>query len=274
MRGFVIPYILSGITLKLLFKMKLKLFSSTINDVQYSISYSSGDLPASFLDLYKLSESDKIYKRVDNGMPVTFSFDAEFTGLIYPRDSLRVVQLFDNDKNVWIVDVDFDIKPELLYSVLTSENIKIGHYMLHDLVMVKGFFKETMSLKNYPRIPNIKDTKLLSFLTRRYTSRHGYKTVCQELLNISVNKDVTLDFGKNWEENPELLNYTIVDTLYLQQVYEALYEKVEEKHIELMKMLFEGLNLQSELILHRIGMGIYLHNYDCKEPETVYHVYN
>ncbi len=191
----------------------------------------------------------KLYKE---DLPESLDFsstvccDAEFTGLIPPKDKLCLIQIVSIDsKDVHIVQfVDREkYKSPNLVKLLTNPNVKkIFHYARKDLEMIKFFLK--IDVKNY------ECTKLQSKLARGYSNQHSYKALCQEFLNINISKSKQgSDFGKK-NLDPEQLKYSATDVLYLGKIHEELNKiLLRENRMEIYKEALKYLKVRVDLDL-------------------------
>jgi len=97
-------------------------------------------------------------------------------------------------------------------------------------------------------------TKIASKLVRTYTSGHGLKDVCRELLGVDLSKEQQ---SSDWAAptlSAEQLDYAAADVLYLHEIkgkLEAMLER--EGRTALAKACFDFLATRSELDL--LGWG-------------------
>ncbi len=162
-------------------------------------------------------------KLYQNDLPenVVFSnnvaIDTEAMGLKNHRDRLCLVQLNFGDEVCHLVQFkhsDFSHSPRLK-QLLTDDSItKIFHFGRFDIALLQLSFNIC--------IRNVYCTKIASRLCRTYTSRHGLKDLCKELIGIDISKqEQTSDWGVA-DLSPQQLNYAAGDVLYLHQLKDKL----------------------------------------------------
>ena len=103
-------------------------------------------------------------------------------------------------------------------------------------------------------INNIYCTKIASKIARTYTDKHSLKSLCEELLNISLSKEEqSSDWGaKKLTESQK--KYAANDVIYLHKIKGCLDSMLErENRIDLAKSCFEFINTQAELDLRGWG---------------------
>ena len=106
-----------------------------------------------------------------------------------------------------------------------------------------------MSLKHYYgiNIKNIYCTKIASKIIRTYTDKHGYKDLCNELLNINISKtEQSSDWGGELSEAQK--KYAATDVLYLHKIKEKLDNMlIREKRNKLAKACFDFIEYRTDL---------------------------
>ena len=120
----------------------------------------------------------------------TVAIDTETMGLNPIRDRLCLVQISSGNGVCHLIKInDLKTKPINLLKILKNNKIiKIFHYARFDVAILKY----TYSIN----IKNIYCTKIASKLARTYTNKHGYKDLCEELLNKKISKlEQTSDWG-------------------------------------------------------------------------------
>ena len=96
------------------------------------------------------------------------SIDCEMQGLKPDRDKLSIVSLTGDDENVYIIQPNKEYKAPNLVSILENEKIlKIFHFARMDVHFLDVYLKT--NVKNYYC------TKLMSKLSRTFSSNHGLK---------------------------------------------------------------------------------------------------
>ncbi len=143
------------------------------------------------------------------------AIDSETMGLNPKRDKLCLVQISNGDEICHLIKIDLkNKKPKNLIEILKNNKIqKIFHFARFDVAVFKYNFKI--------KIKNIYCTKIASKLARTYTDKHGYKDLCNELLNINISKtEQTSDWGGNLSKAQQ--EYAATDVLYLHKIKEKL----------------------------------------------------
>ena len=171
----------------------------------------------------------------------TISIDSETMGLNPKRDKLCLVQISNGDEICHLIKIDLsNRKPENLIKILKNNKIlKIFHYARFDV----GVFKQKFRIK----IKNIYCTKIASKLVRTYTDRHGYKDLCNELLDKNISKnEQSSDWGG--ELTKEQQNYAATDVLYLHKIKDKLDKMLlREKRDGLAKACFDFIDHRTDL---------------------------
>ena len=177
------------------------------------------------------------------------AIDGEFNGLDVQTCSLNLLQLSDGSDHVYFVKFEGDYNSPNLKKILENTKIKkIFHFGRADL----GFIKKHLNIN----VKNIFDTKIASKISRKYTSSHGLKDLCSDLLNIKLKKDAqSSDWGKPWDDYSEdMISYAGSDVIYLHRIKKEL-EKIlirENKH-ELAEKCFQFLETRTDLDLCGLG---------------------
>ena len=187
------------------------------------INLYNGDLP----DDIKISDS--------------VAFDSETMGLNPKRDKLCLVQLSNGDEICHLVKIDLiKKKPRNLINVLKNNKIqKIFHFARFDITVFKHNFKIN--------IKNIYCTKIASKLVRTYTDKHGYKDLCNELLNKNISKsEQSSDWGGDLTKEQQ--KYAATDVLYLHKIRDKLDKMlIREKRVKLAKACFDFIEHRTDL---------------------------
>ena len=169
------------------------------------------------------------------------AIDSETMGLNPRRDKLCLVQLSKGDGTCHLVKINTSkTKPTNLIKVLKNKKIlKIFHYARFDVAVFKHNFKI--------EINNIYCTKIASKLVRTYTDKHGYKDLCNELLNKNISKnEQSSDWGGNLTEAQK--KYAATDVLYLHKIKDKLDEMlIREKRLKLAKACFDFIKHRTDL---------------------------
>ena len=169
------------------------------------------------------------------------AFDSETMGLNPKRDKLCLVQLSNGDEICHLVKIDLiKKKPKNLINVLKNNKIqKIFHFARFDIAVFKHNFKIN--------IKNIYCTKIASKLVRTYTDKHGYKDLCNELLNKNISKsEQSSDWGGDLTKEQQ--KYAATDVLYLHKIRDKLDKMlIREKRVELAKACFDFIEHRTDL---------------------------
>lgn len=151
--------------------------------------------------------------------------DTEAMGLNNHRDRLCVVQLSAGDGSAHLVkfNADDDYSAPNLKALLADESkTKIFHYARFDVAIIKQY----LGIVCRP----IYCTKIASYLARTYTSGHGLKDLCRELLGVELSKaQQSSDWG-NGELNDEQIVYAASDVLYLHQIRTILNKMLQREN--------------------------------------------
>ncbi len=169
------------------------------------------------------------------------AFDSETMGLNPKRDKLCLVQLSNGDEICHLVKIDLiKKKPKNLMNVLKNNKIqKIFHFARFDIAVFKHNFKIN--------IKNIYCTKIASKLVRTYTDKHGYKDLCNELLNRNISKsEQSSDWGGDLTKEQQ--KYAATDVLYLHKIRDKLDKMlIREKRVKLAKACFDFIEHRTDL---------------------------
>tara|TARA_Y100000768_G_C23761356_1_gene578748 strand:- start:79 stop:687 length:609 start_codon:yes stop_codon:yes gene_type:complete len=171
----------------------------------------------------------------------SIAIDSETMGLNPKRDKLCLVQISNGDDICYLIKIDVANKrPINLIKILKNKKIqKIFHYARFDVAVFKHNFKI--------KIKNIYCTKIASKLVRTYTDRHGYKDLCNELLDKNISKnEQSSDWGG--ELTKEQQNYAATDVLYLHKIKDKLDKMLlREKRDGLAKACFDFIDHRTDL---------------------------
>ncbi len=167
--------------------------------------------------------------------------DSETMGLNPKRDKLCLVQISNGDEICYLVKIDLtNKKPINLIKILKNNKIqKIFHYARFDVAVFKQNFKIN--------IRNIYCTKIASKLVRTYTDKHGYKDLCNELLNKNISKnEQSSDWGGELTKDQQ--KYAATDVLYLHKIKNKLdIMLLRENRIKLAKACFDFIEYRTDL---------------------------
>ena len=189
-------------------------------------------------------------KLYENDIPGTLklgtivAIDTEAMGLNHQRDRLCLIQLSNGNGICHLVKInDVNIKPKNLIKLLKNNKIlKLFHYARFDV----GLLNFTYNIN----IKNIYCTKIASKLVRTFTDKHGYKDLCKEILNKSINKDEqTSDWGRK-KLTTKQQKYAATDVLYLHKLREELNNMLKrENRLKIAEACFSFLEHRVKLDL-------------------------
>tara|TARA_Y100001970_G_C13887228_1_gene676850 strand:- start:101 stop:709 length:609 start_codon:yes stop_codon:yes gene_type:complete len=169
------------------------------------------------------------------------AIDSETMGLNPKRDKLCLVQISNGNDICHLIKIDLtNKKPQNLINILKNKRIqKIFHYARFDVAVFKQNFKI--------KISNIYCTKIASKLVRTYTDKHGYKDLCNELLNKNISKtEQSSDWGGDLTKEQQ--KYAATDVLYLHKIKLKLDKMlIREKREKLAKACFDFIEHRTDL---------------------------
>ncbi len=171
----------------------------------------------------------------------TIAIDSETMGLNPFRDKLCLVQISNGDDICHLIKIDLSKKKPLnLIKILKNNRIqKIFHFARFDVAVFKYNFKIN--------IKNIYCTKIASKLVRTYTDKHGYKDLCNELLNKNISKvEQSSDWGAELTNDQK--KYAATDVLYLHKIKAKLDNMLlRERRVKLAKACFDFIEIRTTL---------------------------
>jgi ribonuclease D len=174
--------------------------------------------------------------------------DTETQGLRLERDRLCLAQLADAAGNCHLVrfaDGRYDA-PRLKALLENPKIVKIFHYARFDVAA----FRKYLGADCRP----VYCTKIASKLVRTYTSLHGLKDVCRELLNVELSKEQQSSDWAAGTLTPEQLEYAAADVLHLHALREKLDAMLaREDRTALAKSCFDFVATRAELDLRGWG---------------------
>ena len=200
---------------------------------------------------------EDITSEIANSFKNSVAIDTEATGLQIPeRDKLSLVQICDENKNVFIIQPNKkNFKAPNLVSILENDKIlKIGHYLRFDKNALEFFLK--------CKIKNIFDTKIASKIVRTYTDAHGLKNLIQEFCNKSIDKRYgSSDWNKDINElSDKQLEYAANDVIYLHKIKSELETMlIRENRMEIFKKCLTFLETRVELDQKGFNEDIFEH---------------
>ena len=169
--------------------------------------------------------------------------DTETMGLNLYRDRLCLVQLGDGKGNAYLVQIVKDIEPVNLKKLLTDKKVlKIFHYARFDVAKIKQDLNVIVS--------PVYCTKVAHKLVRPCAISHGLKALCQEMLDITLNKEEQQsDWGVE-KLTASQKKYAANDVLYLHKLKEKLDKLLaRENRKELAQKCFDFIPTRAELDL-------------------------
>ena len=171
----------------------------------------------------------------------SLAIDTETMGLNPKRDKLCLVQISNGDEVCHLIKIDLlNTKPKNLIKILKNNKTqKIFHYARFDVAVFKYNFKIN--------IKNIYCTKIASKLVRTYTDKHGYKDLCNELLDKNISKaEQSSDWGGDLTKEQQ--SYAATDVLYLHKIRDKLNRMlIREKRVKLAKACFDFIEYRTDL---------------------------
>ena len=171
------------------------------------------------------------------------AIDTETMGLNLHRDRLCLVQLYDGQKNVYLVQIQKGKDCPNLKALLTNPKIlKIFHFARFDVAKIQNDLGITVT--------PVYCTKIASKLCRTSTSSHSLKSLCFDLLGIELAKEQqTSDWGAS-TLNKQQQSYAAGDVLYLHQLKAKLDVLLKrEDRFVLAKACFDFLPTRARLDL-------------------------
>jgi ribonuclease D len=181
----------------------------------------------------------------DHTLKGSIAIDTETMGLHVQRDRLCLIQMCDEAGQVAMVrfPVGGDYQAPVLQKLLCdSSREKIFHFARFDVAMIYrwlGVWCEPVFC-----------TKIASKLVRTYTSRHGLKDLCHELLAVELSKQAqSSDWGSETLSAVQL-TYAASDVLHLHALKAKLEVMLErEGRSALARQLFLALKPRAHLDL-------------------------
>ncbi len=169
--------------------------------------------------------------------------DTETMGLNLHRDRLCLVQLSGGDGKAVLVQILPNVDCPNLKRLLTDTSVlKIFHFARFDVAKIM----EDLNIVTSP----VYCTKIASKLCRTSSPSHSLKSLCQDLLGITLEKEQqTSDWGAETLTLAQQ-SYAANDVLYLHQLKEKLENLLErEGRKELAYQCFEFLPVRAVLDL-------------------------
>jgi ribonuclease D len=162
--------------------------------------------------------------------------DTETMGLKPVRDRLCVVQLSAGDGSAHIVQLKQDqyAAPNLKKLMADPKVTKLFHFARFDIAAM-WMYLNVLTAPVYC-------TKTASRIARTFTQHHSLKTLCEELLNVELDKhQQTTDWGAP-TLTPDQVKYAANDVLYLHKLRAVLDPMlVREGRMELAQACFHFL---------------------------------
>ena len=172
------------------------------------------------------------------------AIDTETMGLNPFRARLCLVQISNGRGTCHLVKInEKENKPKNLIKILKNKKVlKIFHFARFDV----GILKYTYNIN----IQNIYCTKIASKLTRTFTDKHGYKDLCEELLNVKITKtQQTSDWGAE-KLTTQQQKYAATDVLYLHKIREKLNKMLKrEDRVKIAEACFKFIEYRTQMDL-------------------------
>lgn len=163
-------------------------------------------------------------------------------GLQTLRDRLCVVQISDGKGNAHVVHFPkqkFDA-PNLGKLLLDKSRVKLFHFARFDVAILQHYLQIEMQ--------NVYCTKISSRLCRTYTDQHGLKDLCNELLEVRLNKQQQSSDWGALELTKEQIAYAASDVLYLHNLRSKLNVMLErEGRMQIAQKCFDFLPTRAQL---------------------------
>lgn len=144
------------------------------------------------------------------------AIDTEAMGLKPVRDRLCLVQLSSGDGTAHIVQIKAgEYAAPNLKKLLTDPKVtKLFHFARFDIALLQAY----LGVLTAP----VYCTKIASRLARTFTSHHGLKAICADVLRIDLDKQQgTTDWGAA-TLSPEQIKYAASDVFHLHKLKAAL----------------------------------------------------
>lgn len=169
--------------------------------------------------------------------------DTETMGLNLYRDRLCLVQLGDGKGHAYLVQIIKGIEPVNLKKLLTDKDVvKIFHFARFDVAKIK----QDLGVVVNP----VYCTKIAHKLARPCAASHSLKSLCQEMLGITLDKEEQQsDWGVETLSAAQK-KYAANDVLYLHELKNKLDKLlVREGRKELAQACFNFIATRAELDL-------------------------
>ena len=183
------------------------------------------------IDKIQLYKNDLPNDLIING---DLAIDTEAMGLNNKRDRLCLVQICDEEGNVYIVQIEKGINkaPNLDKLLSNPATQKIFHFARFDVAVIYQYLGIA--------VKNIFCTKIASKLTRTYTDSHGLKDLCREFLAIQISKQQqSSDWGSEDLTKDQKI-YAASDVIYLHKLRDKLESLlIREERLGLAQACFD-----------------------------------
>ena len=169
------------------------------------------------------------------------AIDTETMGLNPVRDRLCLLQLSSGDGNAHLVQFNGDFAaPNLKKLLADPKTMKLFHYARFDVATIWVYLGVLVT--------PVYCTKVASKLARTFTSQHSLKTLCKDLLNLELNKQMqSSDWGAQ-TLNAEQMEYAASDVYHLHQIKQKLDEMLaREGRTEMARACFDFIPHRSVL---------------------------
>ncbi len=172
--------------------------------------------------------------------PKMVAIDTETTGLDVVKDKLCLVQIGDGKGNAWLVQIKKNTPCPHLKKLLTNPKIlKIFHFARFDVAKLKV----ALGIDVGP----LYCTKIADKLVRPQ-AKHSLKNLCEDYLDILLDKEQQCSDWTKKELSPEQIHYAANDVMYLHALKAILDKKLKaQKKVKLAVSCFQFLNTRAEL---------------------------
>jgi ribonuclease D len=184
--------------------------------------------------------------------------DTEAMGLKIGRDRLCLLQIADENQNVFVVQFDGSTynAPNLKALLEDKSRCKIMHFARFDMRIITQHLGVEFQ--------NVFCTHIGSRVARTYTDSHSLKDLCRDLLGVQLQKQATCSDWGSLDLTKEQKDYAAKDVTYLHRLRDKLVSMLtRENRIDIVKKSFEYLNVRIQLdIMGWENIDIFSHHKD------------
>ncbi len=169
------------------------------------------------------------------------AIDTETMGLNPVRDRLCLMQLSSGDGNAHLVQFNGNFAAPNLKKMLANPRVlKLFHYARFDVATIWVYLGVLVT--------PVYCTKVASKLARTFTNQHSLKTLCKDLLNLELNKQMQSSDWGSADLNTEQMEYAASDVFHLHQIKQRLDEMLaREGRTEMARACFDFIPHRSVL---------------------------